>query len=88
MGGGLVVVDNQKTLAKLPLPIGGLMSDRTLEEVNKKLHRLQMAIRKLGCSYDPFMTLSFIQLPVIPEIRITDKGIVKVSSQRIVPLWV
>jgi len=88
MGGGLVVVDNQKTLAKLPLPIGGLMSDRTLEEVNKKLHRLQTAIRKLGCSYDPFMTLSFIQLPVIPEIRITDKGIVKVSSQRIVPLWV
>ena len=88
MGGGLVVVDNQKTLAKLPLPIGGLMSDRTLEEVNKKLHRLQTAIRKLGCSYDPFMTLSFIQLPVIPEIRITDRGIVKVSSQRIVPLWV
>jgi len=88
MGGGLVVVDNQKTLAKLPLPICGLMSDRTLEEVNKKLHILQKATRTLGCSYDPFMTLSFIQLPVIPEIRITDKGIVKVSSQRIVPLWV
>ena len=88
MGGGLVVVDNQKTLAKLPLPICGLMSDKTLEEVNKKLHILQKATRKLGCSYDPFMTLSFIQLPVIPEIRITDRGIVKVSSQRIVPLWV
>ena len=88
MGGGLVVVDNQKTLAKLPLPICGLMSDRTLEEVNKKLHILQKATRTLGCSYDPFMTLSFIQLPVIPEIRITDRGIVKVSSQRIVPLWV
>ncbi len=88
MGGGLVVVDNQKILAKLPLPICGLMSDRTLEEVNKKLHILQKATRKLGCSYDPFMTLSFIQLPVIPEIRITDRGIVKVSSQRIVPLWV
>jgi len=88
MGGGLVVVDKQKTLAKLPLPICGLMSDRTLEEVNKKLHTLQKATRTLGCSYDPFMTLSFIQLPVIPEIRITDRGIVKVSSQRIVPLWV
>ena len=88
MGGGLVIVDNQKTLAKLPLPICGLMSDKTLEEVNKKLHILQKATRTLGCSYDPFMTLSFIQLPVIPEIRITDRGIVKVSSQRIVPLWV
>ena len=87
MGGGLVVVKGRKTLAKLPLPIGGLMSDSTLERVNRNLRRIMTATGKLGCTYDPFMTLSFVQLPVIPEIRITDKGIVDVSSQKIVPLW-
>ncbi len=88
MGGGLVVVSNGKVLASLALPIAGLMSEAPVREVYKKLEGLYRATRSLGCKVsDPFMTLSFLSLPVIPELKITDKGLVDVNRFRIVPVF-
>jgi adenine deaminase len=88
MGGGLVVVAEGKVLASLPLPIAGLMTDAPVTQVNNQLEVLLEAARSLGCKLpDPFMTLSFISLPVIPELKITDKGLVDVNQFKIVPLF-
>jgi adenine deaminase len=88
IGGGLVAVSDQKVLASLPLPIAGLMSEFTVHEVYKHLKTLHDAAKALGCKIpDPFMTLSFLSLPVIPELRITDKGLVDVNQFKIVPLF-
>lgn len=88
MQGGLIVVKERKTLASLPLPIGGLMSDQSIEEVRDGLNRLQQAVKELGCKLEePFMALSFLALPVIPELKITDKGLVDVTKFKIVPLF-
>jgi adenine deaminase len=88
MGGGLVVVADGKVLESLPLPIAGLMTDAPVTQVNHHLERLQEAARSLGCKLpDPFMTLSFLSLPVIPELKITDKGLVDVNQFKIVPLF-
>ncbi|MFH1483720.1 MAG: adenine deaminase C-terminal domain-containing protein, partial [Chloroflexota bacterium] len=83
--GGLVVTRGEKVLAALPLPIAGLLSDLPLEEVVARLERLQALARGLGCPLpSPFATLSFIALPVIPELRLTDKGLVDVDSFRVI----
>jgi len=88
MGGGLVAVSDQKVLASLPLPIAGLMSEFTVREVYKHLETLHGAAKTLGCKIpDPFMTLSFLSLPVIPELKITDKGLVDVNQFKIVPVF-
>jgi adenine deaminase len=88
MQGGLVAVRDGKTLASLPLPIGGLMSDQSIEEVHDGLNRLQHAVKAMGCKLEePFMALSFLALPVIPEIKITDKGLVDVTQFKLVPLF-
>jgi adenine deaminase len=88
MGGGLVAVSNGKVLASLPLPIAGLMSDTSVTQVNLQLDVLHRAVRTLGCKLpDPFMTLSFLSLPVIPELKITDKGLVDVNQFKFVPLF-
>ena len=88
MGGGLVVVAEGKVLASLPLPIAGLMTDAPVTQVNNQLEALLRAARSLGCKLpDPFMTLSFISLPVIPELKITDKGLVDVNQFKIVPVF-
>jgi adenine deaminase len=88
MGGGLVVVADGKVLGSLPLPIAGLMTDAPVTQVNLHLDGLQEAARSLGCKLsDPFMTLSFLSLPVIPELKITDKGLVDVNQFKIVPLF-
>lgn len=88
MGGGLAVVSERKVMTDLPLPIAGLMSDDSVSRVNRKLEGLQQAARKLGCQLqDPFMALSFLSLPVIPELKITDKGLVDVNQFRIVSLF-
>ncbi|MGB9627224.1 MAG: adenine deaminase [Thermodesulfobacteriota bacterium] len=88
MGGGLVVITEGKVLASLALPIAGLMSESPVEEVYKKLGNLHQAARSLGCKIsDPFMALSFLSLPVIPELKITDKGLVDVTQFKIVPLF-
>ncbi len=88
MGGGLVVISNGKVLASLALPIAGLMSEAPVEEVHKKLEGLHKAAKGLGCKVeDPFMALSFISLPVIPELKITDRGLVDVTQFKIVPVF-
>lgn len=74
--GGKVVVDNGKVISKLPLPIAGLMSDNNFEFVIDKCAELNNAAHSIGCTLDdPFMTMAFMSLPVIPELKITDKGI-------------
>jgi len=88
MGGGLVVVLEGKVLASLPLPIAGLMAEASVSQVNLRLTALHRAAKTLGCKLpDPFMTLSFLSLPVIPELKITDKGLVDVNQFKIVPLF-
>ncbi len=88
MGGGLVAVSNGKVLADLPLPIGGLMAEASVSQVHRSLERLKQVTRDLGCKLpDPFMTLSFLSLPVIPELKITDKGLVDVNQFKIVPVF-
>jgi adenine deaminase len=88
MGGGLAAIADQKELASLPLPIAGLMAEISVHEVNRQLKTLHKAVKDLGCKLpDPFMTLSFLSLPVIPELKITDKGLVDVNQFKIVPLF-
>ncbi|HUT14924.1 MAG TPA: adenine deaminase [Anaerolineae bacterium] len=88
MRGGLVAVVDGHVLASLPLPIAGLMSDRPFEQVNRGLTTLLDAAHQLGSSlHDPFMALSFLALPVIPSLKITDKGLVDVTQFRLVPLF-
>jgi adenine deaminase len=88
MRGGLVAVSDKKVMASLPLPIAGLMSDASVAQVNLQLNALHRAAKILGCKIpDPFMTLSFLSLPVIPELKITDKGLVDVSQFKFVPLF-
>jgi adenine deaminase len=88
MGGGLVTVMNRKVLADLPLPIAGLMADVSVREVYQQLKALHRSAKSLGCKLpDPFMTLSFLALPVIPELKLTDKGLVDVTQFKIVPLF-
>lgn len=87
--GGLAVVADGNLLAQLALPIAGLMSPEPLEEVCRGLNRLLAAARKLGSRLrDPFMTLSFMALPVIPALKITDRGLVDVEKFAIVPLFI
>lgn len=86
--GGLVVVDNCEVVAELPLPVAGLISLESASTVSMRLREVERAARALGCGMEhPFMTLSFMTLPVVPELKITDKGLVEVAKARIVPLY-
>ncbi len=89
MGGGLVAVYDGHILARLPLVIGGLMSEEPVDAVLTHLKALHVATQNLGCSdtLNPFMILSFLSLPVIPERRLTDMGLVDVSLFDFVSLW-
>jgi adenine deaminase len=88
MRGGLAAVCNRELLASLSLPIAGLMSEEPISIVRDKLDKLIDAAAKLGCRIeDPFMTLSFLALPVIPALKITDKGLVDVNQFGFVPLF-
>ena len=84
--GGIVVVENGQILAELSLEIAGLMTDRPLEEVNTLLENAKAAAYGLGIrkDVDPFMTLSFMSLPVIPSLRLTTRGVIDVNSQQYV----
>jgi adenine deaminase len=74
--------------AACPLPIAGLMSDRPLAEVRDQVEALTHAAHGLGCGLpDPLMTLSFLALPVIPALKLTDRGLVDVNKFEIVPLF-
>jgi adenine deaminase len=88
MGGGQVVVEGGEVIAACPLPIAGLMSDRPLEEVRDQVEALTGASHALGCTLpDPLMTMSFLSLPVIPTLKLTDKGLVNVDKFDFVPLF-
>lgn len=83
--GGIAVVENGKIKALLELPIAGLMSDEPLTTVNEKLENAKLSAYELGAdkSIDPFMTLSFLSLPVIPSLRITTKGVFDAENWKI-----
>lgn len=88
MGGGLAVVSDGKVIASLPLPIAGLMSDEPIERVAAMERRLNEAAGELGSPMKaPFMTLSFMALPVIPHLKLTDKGLVDVDKFDFVGLF-
>jgi len=79
--GGLVITAERQILGSLPLPVAGLLSDELLETVVEKLRRLETIASDLGCQLNsPFATLSFLTLPVIPEIKLTDLGIVDMDT--------
>jgi adenine deaminase len=89
MGGGLSVVSDGKVLDVLELPIAGLMSTDPLELVNQRLQKLNQETRALGCPLaDPFMAISFLALPVIPKLKITDMGLVDVDKFEFVDLFI
>ncbi len=89
MRGGMAVAEGEAVLARLALPIAGLMSDRSIERVRADLDELSRAARQLGATMpDPFMALSFLGLEVIPSLKLTDRGLVDVDRFRLVPLFV
>ena len=90
IGGGLAVVNNEQVMASLPLPIAGLMSDQSIKSVISNLTAVNEACRELGDNVvkDPFMLLSFMSLPVIPSLKLTDKGLVDVEKFEFTNLWV
>lgn len=88
MGGGLAVIKDGRIKASLPLPVAGLLSEMCMRDVAEGIDRCIDAAHDLGCQLkDPFMTLSFLCLPVIPELKLTDKGLVDVAKFRAVPLF-
>ncbi|GIW23835.1 adenine deaminase [Meiothermus sp.] len=89
LGGGMIAVADGQVLAELALPIAGLITDEPLEEVDAKLQALEAAARGLGVTLpDPYMALSFLGLAVIPELRLTDHGLVDVRQGALVGLFV
>ena len=89
IGGGLVVADNEKIAASLPLPIAGLMSTQPIASVISDLKAVNEACSKMGNNVikDPFMLFSFLSLPVIPSLKLTDKGLVDVDKFQFTSLW-
>ncbi|MHA1506080.1 MAG: adenine deaminase [Candidatus Asgardarchaeia archaeon] len=89
VGGGMIVVSKKKVLGLVELPVGGLMSEEEVEVVSEKVRKLDEAWRIVGKTMvSPFMTMSLLPLSVLPELRITDKGIIDTVEFRKVPLFV
>jgi len=89
IGGGIVIAEGGKVVEELPLPIAGLMSDRPLGEVHERLRSMEARLKSMGVSMaSPFMTLSFLALSVIPDLKITDRGLVDVNRFELVPLGI
>jgi adenine deaminase len=87
--GGIVIISNEEIRGLLELPIAGLMSEQSAKTVSHKMRQFKNALTELGCKLrEPFMALSFLALPVIPELRITDKGLVDVQKMQFVPIIV
>jgi len=87
IGGGIVIADGGRVVEELPLPVAGLMSDQPLAEVHERLRSMERRLSGMGVSMSaPFMTLSFLALSVIPELKITDRGLVDVTRFQLVPL--
>lgn len=85
--GGLCTACNGRVTASMTLPIGGLMSEKSSEEVEGELELMNESARNIGCEIPaPFMALSFISLPTVPELGLTDKGLVDVLKHRLIPV--
>ncbi len=86
IGGGIVVVTDHNVLAELRLDIAGLMSSASLEEISENLKKLEKASGAIfdGVDFNPFLTLSFLTLPVIPELKITDQGLYDAKNSRFI----
>jgi adenine deaminase len=88
LGGGMVAVYGRKMISSVPLPIAGLMANASVRQVHEQMQGLLASAKTLGCKLpDPFMILSFLSLPVIPELKLTDRGLVDVNQFKIVPLF-
>jgi adenine deaminase len=86
--GGMAAAYDETVLAQLPLPIAGLMSDQPIESVRRQLDEILAAARQLGSPlHDPFMALSFLALPVVPSLKLTDRGLVDVDKFELVSLF-
>jgi adenine deaminase len=89
MEGGLAVASPDRVLARVPLPVGGLMSEQAVEIVRTMIDRATSAAHSLGCPlHDPFMAMSFLGLEVIPSLKITDLGVVDVEQFAVVGMWI
>jgi adenine deaminase len=89
IGGGIVIAEGGRVVEELPLPVAGLMSDRPLAEVHERMRSMERRLGTMGVTMTaPFMTLSFLALSVIPELKITDRGLVDVTRFELVPLGV
>ena len=89
MQGGLVAVMDGEVRAALPLPIAGLVSDQPLEQVVRGVDELNASARALGCELDaPFMSLSFLSLSPIPELKLTDQGLIDSVKMEVTSLIV
>jgi len=89
MGGGMAVTKGGKVVAKTPLAVGGLMSTAPMDRLTTELDELYRAAAALPCKLDdPFATLSFLALPVVPELKLTDFGLVDVPRFSVVPFFV
>ena len=82
INGGIIVVRDRKVLASLPLPIAGLLSTEPYQVVNEKLQLLNSSLKDIGFTgnFNPFLTLSFLALPVIPSLKLTDSGLFDVNN--------
>lgn len=84
MQGGMVVVNKGKRIAHLTLNFAGLMSTESIDKVIEKRKKIKKAVKEMGCELEsPFMTMSFLSLPVIPELKITEKGLIDVINQEV-----
>ena len=89
IGGGQVAVSDGEVIGEVPCPIGGLLSDLPVEEVASRVHSLEKAAEELGVTLaSPFMAMSFLALSVVPELKLTDRGLVDVDRFELVPLEV
>ena len=89
IGGGIVIAEGGRVVEELPLPVAGLMSDQPLADVHRRIKSMEKRLAAMGVTMDaPFMTLSFLALSVIPELKITDRGLVDVARFELVPLGV
>lgn len=87
--GGLAIANEGKIINSMALPIGGLMSEKTADEVMEKMDIMNAEVKELGCEMSaPFMTLSFISLPTVPELGLTDMGLVDVLEHKLIALEV
>lgn len=89
MQGGLAIAEGGTVLGSLPLPVAGLMSEAPVRDVIARLEQITQIAHDLGCTLPaPFMTISFISLPTVPELGLTDKGLVSVRDHALMSLFV